>query len=99
MGLKNKKGRYYKVSCIESINVIHGTACVRYLYYEDQETRDNDLNDFLKSETKEISLTPEQIEEYTISAYELLKNSKVKTGEDKDGKDIFDYPYSEMVDC
>ena len=100
MGLKNEKGNYLKVAVLESINVIHGKAYIRIYQYDDEEQRQKDLYKPEKNFcVQEVDITSEQINLFQKAAYEMLKNHKVKTGEDEEDDDIFDYPYSDMIDC
>ena len=84
MGLKNAKGNYLKAAVLESVNFTQGKAYVRIYQYDSEEQRQDDFAHPEKNFcVQEVDITSEQIDMFQKEAYSMVKNHKVKTGENK----------------
>lgn len=115
MALKDKENNYLKAAVLESINMIHKKAYIRIYQYKTEEQRQEDYSNIDENFcVQEVDISSSMNDVFQKSAYEMLKNHKVKTGEnitpaeyDNNGElvseeireDVFEFPYKDFTDC
>lgn len=115
MALRDKENNYLKVAVLESVNFTQKKAYIRIYQYESEEQRQEDFSNIDENFcVQEVDISKTMNDMFQKSAYNLLKNHKVKTGEnitpeeyDEKGvliseetrEDIFEFPYKDFIDC